>query len=529
MFRAFAESWPNIAQISDSKTLPANKVIGLTNRPITKALPSPSEDVFSSLRSAVSATVNPVFGSDIGYLDTALMPYVRDIIDVLDQQGTYVDRKALASDLSADFAILVRDGPQKLAQSVVYPNDIPSWFEEHWVTPDEEIWTPWSKWFTWRLQGIASVSSNPFKFDASLAGLGRDFWDRPHGAILTDLTVIFASPEQPDRIDAPPAALPAQDTGARFEVRDNRLNLGLSSPAEQGQADYDRLKAFKPLVLDSLQEFLSATPIPFDQQSNDPYARVRRHARAYVDALDGAPLNQVDFGLLFGLGTMLQNRLAADTRPNAESDLAALSPRQRMSLEDFQTQHGLFITSSEVGLSALAAAERIERNPSEEMAIASAMRELADDIGSVVGIASPEVLLTVRDAADEIGQGNQAERASVYGVGTARNLAIVMFAGATVAAAHLVGGMVAGPMGTLVATYSTALIVVEATKRSAAFRDLSQPITDLMDLAKAGELLKAVRRNTDRLRTIAGNRPEMAWLRDYLDWLNDPSQSDDQP
>jgi hypothetical protein len=521
MLRAFIERWPTIDAIAMLNDLPGNKGAGLSNVSSRR----PAEDsvsIATAIRDGLLATVEPTFAHQIGYLDTALMPYVRNTIDVMRGAGFDVGEVGDYSTeaLTLDLGVLRAAGAQVLATTEVFVGTAPSW--SALLSSANPRWTPLTEWFTWRFRGDRTPSSAPNKVDQTLATLGDTFWTRHYLEVLADLGHAIASPDNIPSLQPPPAPLPAQDTGARFEWRDSTLHLG--HPTLAKDADVARLERLKPLVVDSLSEFLEATPSVLKSGSNDPFARVRRHAESYLHALTGSAINDVDYDYLFGLGTMLQNRLAADLERSLESDLASFSPRQRVALQDFQTQHGLLITATEAGLKALAAAERVERNPAEERAVVAAIQSLVDDMGSIVGIATPEVLSTVRDAADEIGNGKQAERSTVYGMGTARNLAIVIFAGATVAAAATVGSLV-GPIGTAFA-YATGLIVLEATKKSAAFSDLAQPITSLMDTARAGQLLDAIRRHGDDLRLIAGTRPEMSWLREYLAWLSNPESYD---
>jgi uncharacterized protein YegP (UPF0339 family) len=315
----------------------------------------------------------------------------------------------------------------------------------------------------------------------------------------------------------PEEPLPEQEIGTRFEIIDGvlaiaeRQNLG-----EVG--DLRRLHTLLPLLREAIQQIVEATPAPANG-ANSSEEKLRRHALLYASELD-REISSINFGLLFGLGSMLQNRLYADVNMSAESDLTPLSDRQRGALRDFQDIHGPFLTASSEGLQALAAAERVERNPAEERQLAAAIATVADIFSEGDNVVSPQAVDVLADAANEMGKGKQADRLTAYGVNTARNFAIVAIAG-TLSAAIVGGASVAfGPIG-FVASSPIALAILEATKKSAAFRDLTKPITEAMDQAQAANYARLGKKSIPALRKLAGGRPEMQWLRDYLDTLDE--------
>lgn len=325
------------------------------------------------------------------------------------------------------------------------------------------------------------------------------------GADVLDLA-IPRLPEEP---------LPSQELGVRFEIRDGTISLA-EGPSASDIGDLRRLTSLQPLLTETIIELVEATT-PSTAESNDPEHKARRHALQYLAELE-REVSTINFGLLFGLGSMLQNRLYADINMSADSDLPQLTDRQRSALRDFQDLHGPFLSASSEGLSALAAAERIERNPAEEREIAQVVADVAELLGNSSDLVAEPVVETLKIASEEIGKGRQADRLTVYGLNTARNLAIVAVAGGLSAA--VVAGLAGlGPLG-MAAGGAFALTVVEATKKSAAFRDLAQPLTEVMDGARAADFAKFTKKSIPALRKLAGNRPEMQWLRDYLDSLD---------
>jgi uncharacterized protein YegP (UPF0339 family) len=233
----------------------------------------------------------------------------------------------------------------------------------------------------------------------------------------------------------PDVPLPSQDMGAHFEVYEGVIALS-SAPALGDFGNAGRLESLRPLVADCLSELLGAIEPSQGMVGNDPHFRLRRQAQQYLDAINH-DVSEIDYGLLFGLGSMLQNRLEADENMSQESDLVPLSDRQRAALRDFQDQHGPFISSSTEGMRSLAAAERVERNPEQERKLASDMIEVADILEKSGGLVAPNVVTTIKDAATELGAGKQADRLTVYGSNTAKNLIIVTVAAGVTAAVAL--------------------------------------------------------------------------------------------
>ena len=315
-----------------------------------------------------------------------------------------------------------------------------------------------------------------------------------------------------------PAPLPDQKLGPYFEVVDNIISLAHPS-AVVGAGDTHRLLTFRPLIVDALEELLDATPGTLDgSKGNSPFFRLARHAQRYLGEVR-RDIEAIDYALLFGIGTMLQNRLAEDSFES--EDVPKLSGRQRAALKDFQTHHGLFITASTEGLRALREADGVELSVSDETAFRRSFDQLLTNVTQIPALATPEVLGILDDVAQETGRGKFSERTAHFGHNTARNFLIVLCAYATVGAAAAIGTSVAGPAGTAVFGGPALLVVQEALKKSRAFQELSEPLTNAIDRVKGAKLHKFIAEHKDALEKVAGHRSEMQWLRDYLDWLTD--------
>lgn len=255
-------------------------------------------------------------------------------------------------------------------------------------------------------------------------------------------------------------------------------------------------------------------------------------AARYLDASSGA-VGSMDFDLLFGVGTSLMNRLAADAKRSMDSDLPPLSDAQRLALDDFQANHGPLIVATKAGAEAVADAEKVIRNPEQERKLREILVEFMASVKAEDGLAKPQVAELLYDAAAEMGTGHQAERSFRFGQGAARNTAIVLTSVGTIAALPAAGLAVAGFFGTIFGVVLS-YVLWEATKKSKPFAKAIEPITRTIDglseldsqkiehLIESGTSDRFARftlKEEARLRAIAGDRPEYAWLHQQLDFL----------
>lgn len=323
---------------------------------------------------------------------------------------------------------------------------------------------------------------------------------------------------------------PSQGHGPYLGVKDGQLVFAPVSRATEAGTDFGRVRRYMPLVREALEEFLAATP-PVTEGGNDPFHRDKRMAERYLEA-STIDIDSIDYDLLFGVGTSLMNRLAADGNRSLESDLPRLSDAQRLALENFQAGHGPLIAATAAGAEAIADAEKVIRNPEEERKFRQTVLDFMHALKKEQGLAKPEVAELLEDAAAEMGTGKQAERSFRFGQGGARNTAIVVTSVGTITALPIIG--LALGSGTAIVAGVLSYILWEATKKSKPFSDAIKPITGLLDnlseldrqkldyLIDSGTSERFARfaiKEEARLRAIAGERPEFKWLHDQLDFL----------
>ncbi len=346
------------------------------------------------------------------------------------------------------------------------------------------------------------------------------------GTIQRVETGIYQFPSLPS-VPVPPS----QGHGPHLGIDKGHIVFAPVQHIDEPDTDIARVERFLPMARDTLLEFLTATPSPLESK-NDPFSRERRIANRYLEASSG-DVQTLDFDLLFGAGTLLMNRLVADTKRSLESDLAPFSDAQRLALEDFRANHGPMIAATKAGAEAIADAEMVIRNPDEERRFRETVIEFMHALQAEKDLAKPEVAQFLGDAAAEMGTGHQAERSFRFGQGAARNTAIVVTSVGVITVLPIAGLALGGIAGTIAAGVLS-YVLWEATKKSKPFSNAIRPLTGMLDglseldqrkleqLIDSGTSERFARftlREEARLRAIAGDRPEFEWLHRQLDFL----------
>ena len=324
---------------------------------------------------------------------------------------------------------------------------------------------------------------------------------------------------------------PPQGHGPHLGVAEGQIAFAPVSHTGETNTDFGKVERLLPFVREALESFLEATP-PCAEGSNDPFHREKRMAGRYLEA-SSSDVASMDFDLLFGAGTSLMNRLAAEAQRSLESDLPPLSDAQRLALEDFQSSHGPMISATEAGDKAIADAEKVIRNPEEEQQFRQTVIEFMEALKAERNIAKPEVADFLQDVAAETGTGHQAERSLRFALGAARNTTIVLTSVGTMSALPIVGTAIAGPVGAIAGAVLS-YILWEATKKSKPFGEAIKPITAaldglsemdqqklalLIDSGTSDRFARFALKEEERLRAIAGDRPEFRWLHEQLDFM----------
>lgn len=393
------------------------------------------------------------------------------------------------------------------------------------------------------LTALAEASGEPDRFEDGLRLEGNPLED-PLPALIAPgqpaatrdvLAWLRGDPvEGPDAADAPlpdpgddaaaePPGIPAPGAGLHVVLGDDGA-IAFAPPADlDGEgSNLRRLRSLHP----EMQE-LAATLCGALNTGNRPYAALLERAARYRALID-QELGAIDFALLHAVGVWLANARSATVAQVRRGELPPMSVEAEEAVASLLDLHGTFILATRDGMAALAAEERYRRRPEEEVAHRAAVLAFAETLQDQPDIIRPELAAAVKEAAEQIGQGDNPQRSGAVGDGAARNVAITLLAVATMASVPVAGALLAGAGGGLggVAASWLGLEVVKKTKAYAEVVGRLAPIMDRMTevdarafLARMQRHARFVLRSEAAFRGLAEQGEGFGWIRASLDWL----------
>jgi hypothetical protein len=354
---------------------------------------------------------------------------------------------------------------------------------------------------------------------------------------------IETEPKEPDPptpvedADDPPA-IPEQGAGPHV-ILDPTGRLVFAKPADLDAKgnDRNRLEALHPALREAAADLAKALQ---DHPSNLPNERLLQKAEAYRALVD-LPLDEVNFARLYGAGMQLLNAAGATRRglEAGRADVPDLTPIQDECLANIENLHPPFVLASREGQEMLADQTTIKLTAESVADVKEAGLEFGKELINNPDLADRNVGEIIRDAAAEIGQGDNNTRDAVNAVATMRNAVIVVATASKWAIIpSMVGFAIGGPAGAVGAGGATlwwyGTKVAEKTK---SFR------TDTDNAANAwnseADKMRVIRRRAEehkklllkvepKLRKIT-HLPGFTWLESSLDWLkrNTPPDNKD--
>jgi Leucine-rich repeat (LRR) protein len=240
-----------------------------------------------------------------------------------------------------------------------------------------------------------------------------------------------------------PPAIPEQGAGPRV-VLDPTGRLVFAKPADLDAKgnDRNRLEALHPALREAASALAGALQ---DQSSNLRNERLLQKAEAYRALVD-VPLEEVDFARLYAAGMQLLNAAGATRKAleTGRADVPDLTPIQDECLANIENLHPPFVLASREGQEMLADQTTIKLTAEAVEGIKEAGTELGEELINHPDLADREVGEIIRDAAAEIGQGENDARDAVNTVSTMRNAVIVLATASKWAAIPTAVGYVAG-------------------------------------------------------------------------------------
>jgi hypothetical protein len=332
---------------------------------------------------------------------------------------------------------------------------------------------------------------------------------------------------EPEDADDPPA-IPEQGTGPRVILdQTGRLVFARPSDLDAKGNDRNRLEALHPALREAAADLAKALQ---DQTSNLRNERLLQKAETYRALVD-LPLEEVDFARLYGAGMQLLNAAGATRRAleAGRADVPDLTPIQDECLANIENLHPPFVLASREGQEMLADQTTIKLTVESVEGVKEAGLKFGEELINNPDLADRNVGQTIRDAAAEIGLGENDTRDAVNAASSMRNAVIVVATASKWAIIpSLVGFAIGGPSGAVAAGGATlwwyGTKVAEKTK---SFR------TDTDNAANAwnseADKMRVIRRRAEehkklllkvepKLRKIT-HLPGFTWLESSLDWL----------
>jgi len=343
-------------------------------------------------------------------------------------------------------------------------------------------------------------------------------------ATINVLRWLRGEPVDPDN----PPAIPEQGAGPRVILdQTGRLVFAKPSDLDAKGNDRNRLEALHPALREAAAELTKALQ---NHPSNLPNERLLQKAEAYRALVD-VPLAEVDFARLYAAGMQLLNAAGATRRAleAGRTDVPDLTPIQDECLANIENLHPPFVLASREGQEMLADQTTIKLTAEAVEGVKEAGLEFGKELINHPDLADREVGETIRNAAAEIGQGDNNTRDAVNTVSTMRNAVIVVATASKWAIIpSLVGYAFAGPDGAVAAGGAALMLyaekVVEKTKSLRTDTDNAANAwnaeADKMRviLRRAEKHKKLLLKVEPKLRKIT-HLPGFTWLGSSLDWL----------
>jgi Leucine-rich repeat (LRR) protein len=329
--------------------------------------------------------------------------------------------------------------------------------------------------------------------------------------------------------DEPPA-IPEQGAGPRVILdQTGRLVFARPSDLDAKGNDRNRLEALHPALREAAAELTNALQ---NHTSNLRNERLLQKAEAYRALVD-LPLDEVNFARLYGAGMQLLNAAGATRRAleAGRADVPDLTPIQDECLENIENLHPPFVLASRDGAEMLADQTTIKLTADHVEVIKEAGEALGKALLQRPDLAAPEIGKTMRDAAAEIGQGENAARDAVNAVSATRNTVIVAVWVATAVSLPTIGSGFAGVPGA-VSGGLLGYFLGESVKASGHFKNMAKRGGKLIDASAEIDLRTRVEewrtlliQNSRYLRNMM-HVPKFEWLKPVIDRLKRNSPPD---
>src|ERR1700737_4607959 len=322
----------------------------------------------------------------------------------------------------------------------------------------------------------------------------------------------------------PPEPIPPQSAGPHFVIgEDDRIKLAPPSELDSRGNLVGRIRELLPLVRRAADELAAHV-------SSNAFPEFARNVTDYREA-GAADEDVIAWGLVFGLGVVLENSAEAAKRKIEDRLLPSLEDIAQSALDSLLTLHGPLILATAEGRELQEQADRLRMTREEQLSLRGDAEWLAVELARSPDVIEPEAADTVGKAVLAIGEGRFAERGTVFGIATVRNVAITLVSGAALAALVPVGAMVGGVFGGI-AGASLAWMGGKTLEKTNIFLAATAALAEKFDQSLQSSETKLAQRltslapfrrfvtvNEEALRRIGTDTPRLHWMLPYIDFI----------
>jgi hypothetical protein len=371
------------------------------------------------------------------------------------------DRFLLANSADAAFIEAWRGDSSvitKLVAAPLWSSDFPEWPASRWEQLKSDLVRAnqgWEVWIDWYEDRLAGRPSDP-RIDLAKALFSDELWKQGPKAVNIEIRRLMD--------EAPSDSIPQQGPGPHFMLGPAGT-IVLVPPAEIDALGNNvvRIHQLLPIVRRAAEDL-------FGRLNPNAFPELARNVADYRAAV-AEDETQIAWGVVFGLGVMLENSAeAAQRKINNRLD-PPLEDAIEAALNSLLTLHGPLILATAEGRELVEEADRMRLTRQEQARLREDAQAVAGQLKIAKAIIEPPAAKVVAEAADVIGESRHPEYGTVYGIGTVKNVAIGVVGVAAVSATLGVGAVEAG----------AAFLAIESLKKSNTFSAVTSMLGQHVD------------------------------------------------
>jgi len=266
-------------------------------------------------------------------------------------------------------------------------------------------------------------------------------------------------------------SLPSQETAIQFGISDDGK---LAVARRTGEADEARIESLLPALI----RMLTAAEAELNQ-GNKAFGFLADTLAEYRIEVE-KPAGQIEFGLVFALGSQIERALRLAKEKSADVEFADLPDASAIKIETLLDAHRPFMMSSKLGAELVVDNELFIETPKEQRTNSKNISELGEAFETIKEVTDEDTYEIIQNALKS-GSELTTAKEKIFSRRVAKNLCIVVggvsaCAGPSIAAAAI-GGPIIGGAGAVAGVVASLLISKPIDN---AGKEINNVITPLM-------------------------------------------------